>query len=58
MTHACRQMLPFGRRRKSCEVLRHAHVVSDPQKLAHLRAEAERVRLSSEATLSSTSHKR
>ena len=47
MRRMCRDTVPPWRRQRwSSEVLRHAHLVTDPKKLAHLKAEAEKVRLS------------
>jgi hypothetical protein len=44
MNHACRTLLSSSERRKQTVsfALRHARVVTDPQKLAQLKAEAEK----------------
>ena len=49
MTRTCRQIPPTWHRRKAWEVLRHTQVVTDPKKLAHLKAEAEKARLAGSA---------
>ena len=51
MKRMCRHWLPSWRRRQvsSAELLRHASIVTDPEKLAYLNAEVEKRRANSKA---------
>jgi hypothetical protein len=50
MTGRCRHRLaPSWRRVSSAQLLRHARIVTDPEKLAYLIAEVERRRTNSKA---------
>jgi hypothetical protein len=46
MTRRCREIMPQWRRRSAAPVLHRARLVTDPKKLAQLKAEAERIRFS------------